>query len=163
MHFKLTKFIALIFCLPGFVLAQELALDFSAPKIAGNGQVRLSDYRGKIVFLDFWASWCPPCLASLPAYDKIYRELDSDEFEIVAINVDEDTDDGLDFLEDHPVSYLMLADPDGDVGIPYGIRSLPVSYLIDREGRIVQRYRDYKVGDEIELKQLIEELINKTL
>ncbi|MBL4572424.1 MAG: TlpA family protein disulfide reductase [Gammaproteobacteria bacterium] len=138
-----------------------MAQDFSASQIIGNEQVRLSDYRGKIVFLDFWASWCPPCLASLPAYDKMYRELGTEEFEIIAINVDEDTDDGIEFLEDHPVSYPVLADPDGEVGIPYGIRSLPVSYLIDREGRIVQRYRSYKAGDEIELKKLIEELLNK--
>lgn len=161
MHFKLSRFAVLIFCLPGFIIAQELAQDFSASQIIGNEQVRLSDYRGKIVFLDFWASWCPPCLASLPAYDKMYRELGTEEFEIIAINVDEDTDDGIEFLEDHPVSYPVLADPDGEVGIPYGIRSLPVSYLIDREGRIVQRYRSYKAGDEIELKKLIEELLNK--
>lgn len=161
MHFKLIRYTFLIFCLPGFVLAQELAQEFSAPLITGNEQVRLSDYRGKVVFLDFWASWCPPCLVSLPAYDKMYRELDSAEFEIIAINVDEDTDDGIDFLEDHPVSYPILADPDGEVGIPYGIRSLPVSYLIDREGRIVQRYRNFTIGDEIELKKLIEELLNK--
>lgn len=161
MHFKLIRFAALIFCLPSFVLAQELALDFSAPKIAGNEQVQLSDYRGKIVFLDFWASWCLPCLVSLPAYDKMYRELDSEEFEIIAINVDEDTDDGLDFLKDHPVSYLVLADPEGDVGVPYGIRSLPVSYLIDTQGRIVERYRSYTPGDEIELKQKIEDFLQK--
>ena len=143
MRFKFLRYISLIFCLPGFVLAQEMALDFSAPMISRNEQIRLSDYRGKIVFLDFWASWCPPCLVSLPAYDKMYRELNSEEFVIIAINVDEDTDDGLDFLEDHPVSYLVLADPDGDVGIPYGIRKLPVSYLIDSQGRIKERYRNY--------------------
>lgn len=161
MHFKLIRYAVLILCLPGFVLAQELAQEFSAPLITGNEQVRLSDYRGKVVFLDFWASWCPPCLVSLPAYDKMYRELDSEEFEIIAINVDENVDDGIDFLEDHPVSYPILADPDGEVGIPYGIRSLPVSYLIDREGRIVQRYRSFTIGDEIELKKLIEELLNR--
>tara|TARA_B110000444_G_scaffold226516_1_gene231108 strand:- start:271 stop:756 length:486 start_codon:yes stop_codon:yes gene_type:complete len=161
MRFKLIRFAALIFFLPGFVLAQELALDFSAPKIVGNEQIRLSDYRGKIVFLDFWASWCLPCLVSLPAYDKMYRELDSEEFEIIAINVDEDINDGLDFLKDHPVAYLVLADPEGDVGVPYGIRSLPVSYLIDAQGRIVERYRSYKPGDEIELKQKIENLLQR--
>ncbi|MEX0964124.1 MAG: TlpA disulfide reductase family protein [Pseudohongiellaceae bacterium] len=161
MRFKQIKFAILIACLPGFATAQELAQEFSAPKITGNEEVKLSDYRGKVVFLDFWASWCPPCLVSLPAYDKMYRELDSEEFEIIAINVDENTEDGLEFLEDHPVSYLMLADPDGKVGIPYGIRSLPVSYLIDREGRIVQRYRSYKIGDEIPLKKLIEDVLNE--
>jgi peroxiredoxin len=91
----------------------------------------------------------------------MYRELDSEDFEIIAINVDEDIMDGIAFLEDHPVSYPVLADPDGEVGIPYGVRSLPVSYLIDKEGRIVQRYRSYKSGDEILLKQLVEELLDR--
>jgi len=159
MRYRLIRISILVFFLPGFVVAQELALDFTAPKITGNEQIRLSDYRGKIVFLDFWASWCPPCLVSLTAYDKIYRELDSEEFEIIAINVDENIDDGIAFLEDHPVSYPVLADPDGKVGVPYGIRNLPVSYLIDREGRIVQRYRSFKTGDEIQVKELIEALL----
>jgi peroxiredoxin len=159
MRFKFIRFTVLIFCLPGVVIAQELAQEFSAPLITGGEQVRLSDYRGKIVFLDFWASWCPPCLVSLPAYEKMYSELGNVEFEIIAINVDEHIDDGIAFLEDHPVSYPVLADPDGEVGIPYGVRSLPISYLIDREGRIVQRYRSYKIGDEIQLKKLIEELL----
>ena len=98
--------------------AQELAPDFEGTDIHGDSTLRLSDYRGKIVFIDFWASWCPPCLVSLPAYDKMYKELGNTEFEFIAINVDEDTEDGLYFLEDHPVSYPVLADPEGDIGIP---------------------------------------------
>tara|TARA_B100000959_G_scaffold90987_1_gene96774 strand:+ start:33945 stop:34289 length:345 start_codon:yes stop_codon:yes gene_type:complete len=112
-----------------------------------------------VVFIDFWASWCPPCLASLPAYDKMYQELGNTEFEFIAINVDENTEDGIFFLEDHPVSYPVLADPEGDIGIPYRVRSLPVSYLLDREGRIVQSFRSYQPGDEIDIKQQIEILL----
>jgi hypothetical protein len=74
-------------------------------------------------------------------------------------NVDENTEDGLDFLLDHPVSYPMLADSQGDIGIPYKIRSLPVSYLIDQNGRIVSIHRSFRLGDEIELKQQIQSLL----
>ena len=147
--------------LSSVVNAQELAPDFEGTDIHGGSTLRLSDYRGKIVFIDFWASWCPPCLVSLPAYDKMYKELGNTEFEFIAINVDEDTEDGLVFLEDHPVSYPVLADPEGDIGIPYGIRTLPVSYLLDRDGRIVQSYRSFKLGDEITLKQEIEALLQQ--
>ena len=111
------------------------------------------------VFVDFWASWCPPCLASLPAYNQMRNEIGTSEFEVIAINVDENTEDGLIFLEDYPVDYPVLADPTGDIGIPYGIRSLPLSFLLDRNGQIVTSYNNFKVGDEIEIKQAIEALL----
>ena len=145
--------------LAGGASAQELAPDFEGADIYDGSMLRLSDYRGKVVFIDFWASWCPPCLVSLPAYDKIYRELANEEFELIAVNVDEDTGNGLVFLEDHPVTYPVLADPEGEIGIPYRVRSLPLSYLLDREGRIVEIYRNYSQGDEAEIKQRIIELL----
>lgn len=145
----------------GAIFGQELAPEFEGKDIYGDSTLRLSDYRGKVVFIDFWASWCPPCLLSLPAYDAMYRELGNTQFEIIAINVDEDTEDGLYFLEDYPVTYPVLADPVGDIGIPYRIRTLPASFLLDREGRIVRSFRNFKSGDEVALKQEIESLLQQ--
>lgn len=158
---KLLLQILLLTMLSAAGMAQELAPDFSGIEIHSDQTIRLSDYRGKIVFVDFWASWCPPCLVSLPAYEKMRKEIGTEQFEIIAINVDEDTQNGIEFLEDHPVSYPMLADPEGDIGIPYGVRSLPVSFLLDRRGRIVQSYRNFKLGDEVTLKQEIEALLKE--
>ncbi|NKB32383.1 MAG: redoxin domain-containing protein [Pseudomonadales bacterium] len=161
-RFKKLAVLLVIFGLGYLVYGQEYALDFEGPSIYGDGSThKLSDYRGKVVFIDFWASWCPPCLLSLPAYDEMYQEIGNDNFEFIAINVDEDTEDGLYFLEDHPVTYPVLADPEGDIGIPYRIRSLPVSYLIDQEGRIIESYRSYSLGDEAEIKEQILSLINR--
>lgn len=142
-------------------LAQQQAPAFSGVTLNTNQPIDLADYRGKVVFIDFWASWCPPCLASLPAYNQMRREIGTDEFEIIAINVDEDTEDGRLFLAEHPVDYPVLADPEGKIGIPYGIRSLPRSFLLNREGQVITSYRSYKVGDEIELKQEITALLQR--
>jgi thiol-disulfide isomerase/thioredoxin len=141
-------------------LAQEAAPLFSGVTLFSNQEIKLSDYRGKVVFIDFWASWCPPCVASLPAYDQLRRDLGTENFEIIAINVDENTEDGLKFLESYPVSYPVLADPEGDIGIPYGIRTLPRAFLLDREGRIIEAYKSFKPGDENMLKQKITRLMD---
>lgn len=158
---SLYKFSQAIFLLvfAGSVSAAELAPDFVGLDIHDEKPLRLSDFKGKVVFLDFWASWCPPCLLSLPAYDKMRAEISSIDFEIIAINVDEDPEDGIFFLEDHPVSYPVLKDPVGDIGKPYKVRSLPVSFLLDRDGNIVQSYRSFSLGDEEEIKAEIEALI----
>jgi thiol-disulfide isomerase/thioredoxin len=132
---------------------------FSGDSVNTGQHISLEGYRGKVVFIDFWASWCPPCIASLPAYERMRDEIGTEEFEIIAVNVDEYTEDGLGFLADHPVSYPVLADPDGDIGIPYGIRTLPHSFLLDRDGNIVTSYRSFRKGDEVRLKEEIEALL----
>ena len=141
--------------------ARDLAPQFSGTTINTDQQINLRDFRGKVVFVDFWASWCPPCLVSLPAYNRMRREIGSQEFEVIAINVDQSTEDGVKFLQDHPVDFPVLADPDGRIGTPYGVRSLPVSFLLDRDSRIVASYKSFKVGDEMKLKLAITGLLEE--
>jgi len=140
------------------VFATEIAPLFNGTAVNTGQQINLIDYRGKVVLVDFWASWCPPCLDSLPAYNQMRRELGTSEFEIIAINVDEDTEDGLSFLKEQPVDYPVLADPNGEIGIPYGIRTLPHLFLLDREGNITATFKSYKAGDEEKIKQQIKAL-----
>lgn len=152
---RLLQALCLTLILAQPILAQESAPLFSGVAVNTGQQISLADYRGKIVMVDFWASWCPPCLKSLPAYDRMREEIGTKDFEIIAVNVDENTADGLEFLEQHPVRYPVLADPEGEIGIPYGIRSLPRSFLLDREGNIAAEFKKFKAGDEKKIRQLI--------
>ena len=152
-------------CLYLLLMQSVSALDsaplFSGVAVNGGQSINLNDYRGKVVFVDFWASWCPPCLLSLPAYNQMRKDIGTAEFEIIAINVDEDTEDGLRFLEDHPVDFPVLVDPVGEIGKPYRIRTLPRSFLLDRNGQIVSSHKSFKAGDEIKLKQEIVTLLRQ--
>jgi peroxiredoxin len=154
--------LAAIFTLPFSVSAisvGDTVPSFKARTIDGKKSVALEDYRGKVVLLDFWASWCPPCLKSLPLYDDLRRELGTTDFEIVAINVDENTDDARKFLQKHPVSYPIAKDPKGVLPGVFGVKAMPTSYLIDKNGVVQYVHAAFKDGDVAKIKAEIEKLI----
>lgn len=111
--------------------------------------ISLSDYAGKIIYLDFWASWCPPCLVSMPIMNDMRNRLQANDvpFEVIAINVDSDPEDGVDFLLDSPVDFVVLSDPDGNSPAAYGVRGMPTSYLINLDGNIVMKHEGFKRSD----------------
>lgn len=114
--------------------AEAPAPDFSLPRLDGHGDFQLSDYRGKVVYLDFWASWCGPCRESLPALNTLRQQYVQQGFEVVGVNLDSEVDWALHFLEKHPVSYPTLTDSDGEIAALYGVDKMPSAFLIDRKG-----------------------------
>jgi cytochrome c biogenesis protein CcmG/thiol:disulfide interchange protein DsbE len=98
--------------------------------------VRLADYKGKVVLVDFWASWCPPCKTSFPALDALYREYQAKGLEVLAVNLDERRHDADTFLEAHPHRLTVLYDPEGASPLAFGVKGMPSSFLIDRAGNI---------------------------
>ena len=119
------------------------------PQLQADGTVALADHAGKIVYLDFWASWCPPCLVSMPVMNAMRNRLQARgvPFEVVAVNVDSDPEDGIDFLLDKPVDFIVLTDPDGVTPAAYAVRGMPTSYLIDADGMIAMRHEGFKRSD----------------
>jgi cytochrome c biogenesis protein CcmG, thiol:disulfide interchange protein DsbE len=136
----------------------ELALDFTLPDIQPDRPpISLQDHRGKIVYVDFWASWCAPCLRSLPQINELYNRYRDQGFEVLAVNVDNPIEDGLDFLLDVDLDYLIPADTDNKVMEMYKVVGMPTSYLIDREGYIRKVHTGFREGDiEILEKALLE-------
>ncbi len=126
-----------------------------------NKQISLADYRGKVVFVDFWASWCSPCRQSLPMYDKLAGEFAPTDFVVIAVNVDEEAGDAKKFLTDHPVKYTIVQNPQGDIPKAFGLSGMPSSYLIDRDGTVRQRYVGFEPTDIAALKTEITKLIEK--
>lgn len=148
---KLTSVSILLLMLHG-AAAAESAPDFQLPVLGGQQRVALTDLRGKVVYLDFWASWCGPCRKSLPWLAELDAELADEAFEIVAINVDRNPADGLRFLETYPVPFTVLSDPSGDVADDYGLPGLPASLLIGPDGAIVWRHQGFKSKDRANIR-----------
>jgi peroxiredoxin len=136
----------------------EAAPAFSAPLLDG-GSVSLSDHRGKVVFLDFWASWCPPCLTSMPLLDALQAEFPGADFQVLAVNVDRDPDKAHRFLASHPVAYPSASDPAGRLPESYEIGTMPTSFLIDREGVIHHVHEGFRRGDLAGLRARIRALL----
>ena len=112
------------------------AKDFTTPA-PGGGTVSLAHYRGRVVFLNFWATWCPPCLVEMPAMERLYGRLRDKGFVVLAISLDADEAAVTPFLKEHGLTFPVGLDPKQRVGILYGVRALPSTFLLDRKGRVV--------------------------
>jgi peroxiredoxin len=135
------------------------APDFALRPFDATSPVRLSDYRGKVVLVDFWASWCAPCRQSLPLYEQLRAGFAAEDFAILAVNLDEDAADARAFLAQHPVKYITLQNPQGDIARAFGLKGMPSSYLIDRDGVVRERHVGFEPADIDTLKREIAALI----
>jgi thiol-disulfide isomerase/thioredoxin len=105
---------------------------------SGGGNLSLKNLEGKVVFLNFWATWCGPCRVEMPAMESLYRGLKDRGFEILAVNVQESEKDVADFMRQNRLSFPALLDS-GSAAARYGIRAFPTTYIIDRDGLIIAR------------------------
>ncbi len=134
----------------------NVAADFTLQDLNGNN-VRLSDYRGKVVLLEFWATWCPPCRASIPGIEKLYNDYKNKGLVVLAVSVDEDGWDQVrSFISSNGISYTVLKG-DNDVEKNYQVRTIPMMLILDKDGRISKRYLGF--GNEEDLDKDVKAIL----
>ena len=124
----------------GEVIVQpKLAPDFEIITLLGD-TVRLSDLRGKVVMIEFWASWCPPCREEAPNLAKAYNIYSNEPVEFIGIDVWDQPDRALQFVEEFSIDYPTATDSTGEILVNYGIRGIPEKYFINKHGYIVGKF-----------------------
>jgi thiol-disulfide isomerase/thioredoxin len=150
------------FCVPHAASAVEAgqpAPQFSVASLSGDGTLSIAQHRGKVIYVDFWASWCVPCLKAVPALEKLRQEFPASDFQVIAINLDQDPERGRKFLADHPIGYPSASDPAGKLPEAFGLQTMPTSYLIDRAGVVRYVHRGFRAGDDVQIREKIRELL----
>ena len=130
------------------------APEFVLNDLDGN-QYRLSDYRGKVVIINFWATWCPPCRAEMPSMQRAWELLEDKGIIMFGIDVGEDEDTIFQFTANYPVEFPLLMDNDSSVINQWPVRGLPTTFVVDPQGRIIYRAIGGREWDDPELLALV--------
>lgn len=137
------------------------APQFTLPTLLQDQPTTLQQFSGKVVYLDFWASWCAPCRTSFPLLNKLHQKLKAQGFEVVAVNLDEDKANAEKFLKEIPVEFTILRDAKGEWSDKYVVESMPTSFIIDKQGVIQNIHKGFTSNDIEELEHKISELLAK--
>jgi len=124
-------------------------------------QLSLRDLRGKVVFLNFWATWCPPCIEEMPAMEKLHQELEKDGLVILAVNFQESAERMKDFFTQHNLTFTALLDHNGKVSELYQAWALPVSVVINKRGEIAAKAMGSKDWYSNEARELFRKLLTE--
>lgn len=136
------------------------APDFALKSESG-ANLRLSEFRGEVVMINFWASWCGPCRQEMPLLDELYSQYKPLGFTILGVNVEEDSSKAKEVLEDIPVSFPVLFDTDSKVSKLYNVVAMPSTVLVDRDGNMRYLHRGYKPGYEDAYQEQVRALIRE--
>lgn len=130
------------------------AIDFTLKDLKGKTHT-LSDYKGKLVFLNFWATWCPPCRAEMPSMQKMYEESDKDKFVMLAVNLREPANKVEDFAQKNGYTFPILLDSSGRIGSKYRVHSIPTTFIVDQGGKLVAKISGSREWSWKDLKKLL--------
>ncbi|MBW2706311.1 MAG: TlpA family protein disulfide reductase [Deltaproteobacteria bacterium] len=120
--------------------------------------VGLDDFRGKIVFLNFWTTWCPTCITEMPSMEKLHRKLLGKNFAMVTVNIRESASQVKNFFEKYKLTFTALLDTTGEVSTDFGIRAIPTTFILDKSGQIIGRIAGPREWDSRKSVALFENL-----
>jgi cytochrome c biogenesis protein CcmG, thiol:disulfide interchange protein DsbE len=150
--------LALMIFLGAVGTAQAIDANIPAPEFdlpGQNGSVKLAHQKGKVVYLDYWASWCGPCRQSFPWMNEMQTRFASQGLQIIAVNLDAKPDDARKFLADNNANFIIAYDPKGETPRLYGVKGMPTSILIGRDGKVLFQHVGFNQGNRADLEQRI--------
>jgi len=136
----------------------ELAPGFSL--LSGEKKaISLSDFAGKVVYLDFWASWCAPCRTTLPFMNDLQSKFAGENFSVIAVNLDKSPEKAKQIIEELRINFPILYDAEGKTARLFELPAMPTSFLINQQGKLVASYRGFRKGDSQTIEASIRELL----
>ncbi|HUV21277.1 MAG TPA: TlpA disulfide reductase family protein [Gammaproteobacteria bacterium] len=148
---------------PNLVTAAELgkrAPDFTLKSLGGKN-LKLSEMAGKVVLINFWASWCGPCREEMPLLNALHNKYEPLGFTVLGVNVEEDTNAAKGFLKNFPADFPVLLDNTNQVSRQYKVIAMPTTVVVDRDGNVRFLHQGYKPGDEAKYRQTIKKLVRE--
>ena len=169
MHIRHTRFMKTVLAaaaallLAGGVTAGVMdspAPDFTLKSDSGKN-LKLSEHRGEVVLINFWASWCGPCRQEMPLLSELHDKYKSLGFTVLGVNVEQDSSDAKKLLREMPVSFPVLFDSDSTVSKQYDVVAMPSTVLVDRNGKMRYLHKGYKPGEEEIYLEMVRSLIRE--
>jgi peroxiredoxin len=139
---------------------REEAPDFTLKSLEGSN-LRLEEYRGQVVLINFWASWCGPCRQEMPVLDRLHHRYEDTGFAVLGINVEGDSGSAQEIVDKTNVTFPILLDDGQKVSELYSLEAMPSTVVVDRDGVIRYIHRGYKPGDEAKYVEVVKELIRE--
>jgi cytochrome c biogenesis protein CcmG/thiol:disulfide interchange protein DsbE len=157
--FQYSFFLAMVIFTNAALAAVQDAPAINLP--TATGQVDLASLKGKVVYLDFWASWCKPCKESFPWMYQMKDTYKDQGLEVLAINLDKDRSLADEFIKDMDVNFVIAFDEAGDTATEYELRGMPSSYMIGRDGKLYASHIGFREKDKEKMEEVIKQLLSQ--
>lgn len=155
----------ILIAFPYLINAQDIGKEppaFTGKTLNGD-KVSLSDYKGKVVIVDFWASWCRPCKEGFPFLSELFEEYSDNGFTVIGVNLDEDVNNMKNFIQKlgKEVKFINISDPDSKIGNLYNVEAIPTTLVIDKKGILRYMHVGFSSDEKSKFKTEIETLLNE--